>query len=159
MVSTTSVGDRLRARRIELGLTLLTVATDAGLSVPYVANLEKGRGNPTLDVIVALADALRLSPAALLEGDDLEGDEPDEPVDKTFVGLPPSLVDYAQGKMLGQPTDRLAEHLDLSVKETRALVLRAMAAAPRPSHRVVSRQDCRRLLDVYTLIVTDPGDG
>jgi transcriptional regulator with XRE-family HTH domain len=153
MVSTTSVGERLRARRIELGLTLLAVATEAGVSVPYVANLEKGRGNPTLDVIVGLAGALGLSPAALLEGD-----EPDEPVDKAFVDLPASLADYAHGKVLGQPTERLAEHLAIPVEETRSLVLRAMAAAPRPVGRVLSRQDCRRLMDVYSLIVTDPSD-
>jgi DNA-binding XRE family transcriptional regulator len=57
---------RLRARRAQLGLTLLTVATEAGLSVPYIANLEKARGNPTLDVIVALARALDVSPAELI---------------------------------------------------------------------------------------------
>jgi plasmid maintenance system antidote protein VapI len=153
MVSTTTVGERLRARRIELGLTLLAVATQAGVSVPYVANLEKGRGNPTLDVIVALADALGLSPGALLEGD-----EPDKPVDKAFVGLPGSLVDYAHGKLLGQPTARLAEHLGIPVDEARSLALRAMAAAPRPVGRVLSRQDCRRLMDVYWLIVSDQGE-
>jgi transcriptional regulator with XRE-family HTH domain len=153
-VSTASLGERLRARRNELGLTLLGVATEAGLSVPYVANLEKGRGNPTLDVIISLADALGTSPAALLE---LDG--PDEPIDKTLMGLPPALVEYGQGKALGEPTKRLAEHLAIPVAEARSLLLRAMAAAPRPTGRVLSRQDCRRLVDVYTLIVTDPSRG
>jgi transcriptional regulator with XRE-family HTH domain len=157
VVSTASAGERLRARRMELGLTLLTVATSAGVSVPYVANLEKGRGNPTLDVIVALAEALGLSPATLLEDD--EPDELDEPMDKTLVGLPPSLVEYAQGKLLAQPTERLAGYLGISAQEARSSALRGMAAAPRPASRVLSRQDCRRLLDVYTLIVLDPTDG
>jgi transcriptional regulator with XRE-family HTH domain len=154
VVSTASVGERLRARRWELELTLLAVATDAGLSVPYVANLEKGRGNPTLDVIVALAGALGIPPAALLEGDG-----PDQTVDQVFVDLPPALVEYAHGKVLRQPTKRLAEHLGRSVEKTRSLLLGAMAATPRPTGRDLSRQDCRRLIDVYTLIVTDPGEG
>ena len=34
------------------------VAVQAGLSVPYIANLEKAHGNPTLDPLVRLADAL-----------------------------------------------------------------------------------------------------
>ena len=154
MVSTASVGERLRARRWELELTLLAVATDAGLSVPYVANLEKGRGNPTLDVIVALAGALGIPPAALLEGDGS-----DQTVDRAFIDLPPALVEYAHGKVLRQPTKRLAEHIGISVEMTRSLLLGAMAATPRPAGRDLSRQDCRRLLDVYTLILTDPGDG
>ncbi|MGC1281309.1 MAG: helix-turn-helix transcriptional regulator, partial [Streptosporangiaceae bacterium] len=42
------LGRRLRARRSAQGRTLASVAMQAGLSVPYVANLENGRGNPTL---------------------------------------------------------------------------------------------------------------
>ena len=42
------------------------VAVQAGLSVPYIANLEKARGNPTLDPLVRLADALGTHVADLL---------------------------------------------------------------------------------------------
>ena len=41
------LGARLRARRLALGMTLAEVAERAGLSLPYVSNLERGRGNPT----------------------------------------------------------------------------------------------------------------
>ena len=34
------------------------VAEQSGLSLPYVSNLERGRGNPTLDALRALAKAL-----------------------------------------------------------------------------------------------------
>lgn len=54
------IGSLARRRREELGLTLREVAIVAGLSVPYIANLEKARGNPTLDTLVRLADALQL---------------------------------------------------------------------------------------------------
>jgi len=40
------IGRQLRARRTAAGRTVASVATDAGLSVPYIANLENGRGNP-----------------------------------------------------------------------------------------------------------------
>jgi transcriptional regulator with XRE-family HTH domain len=55
-----AVGRVARARREDLGLTLREVASNAGLSLPYVANLEKGRKNPTLDTLVRLSIALDL---------------------------------------------------------------------------------------------------
>ena len=42
-----AIGRQLRARRTAAGRTVASVAADAGLSVPYIANLENGRGNPT----------------------------------------------------------------------------------------------------------------
>ncbi len=148
------LGQRLRARRTQLGLTLMTVATRAGLSVPYVANLEKGRANPTLDVIVGLASALGVRTAELLAGDD----EPGEEIDDLFLGLPPVLVDYAQGRVMHAQTERLAAQAGMSVDDMRSALLRAIAAAPRPTGRTLSPRDCHRLLDTYQLILTDPGD-
>jgi transcriptional regulator with XRE-family HTH domain len=132
----------------------MAVATAAGLSVPYVANLEKGRGNPTLDVIVGLAGALGVRPSELLAGDD----EPGAQIDETFLGLPPVLVDYAQGRTHQGQTERIAAQGGLSVSETRSVLLQAMAAAPRPVRRALSKDDCRRLLDAYQLVLADPGD-
>ena len=48
----------LRDRRKAAGRTIASVAVDAGLSVPYIANLENGRGNPTLAALDRLATAL-----------------------------------------------------------------------------------------------------
>ncbi|MET9269840.1 helix-turn-helix transcriptional regulator [Kribbella sp. NPDC003557] len=52
------LGDVLRDRRKAAGRTIASVAVDAGLSVPYIANLENGRGNPTLAALDRLATAL-----------------------------------------------------------------------------------------------------
>ncbi|GAA0934166.1 hypothetical protein GCM10009554_19950 [Kribbella koreensis] len=48
----------LRARRKAANRTIASVAVDAGLSVPYIANLENGRGNPTLSALDRLVTAL-----------------------------------------------------------------------------------------------------
>lgn len=53
-----AIGRELRARRAAAGRTVASVAADAGLSVPYIANLENGRGNPTTAALTRLADAL-----------------------------------------------------------------------------------------------------
>ncbi|MER7246225.1 helix-turn-helix transcriptional regulator [Kribbella sp. NPDC000426] len=52
------LGDVLRDRRKAAGRTIASVAVDAGLSVPYIANLENGRGNPTVAALDRLATAL-----------------------------------------------------------------------------------------------------
>jgi transcriptional regulator with XRE-family HTH domain len=48
----------LRDRRKAANRTIASVAVDAGLSVPYIANLENGRGNPTLSALDRLVTAL-----------------------------------------------------------------------------------------------------
>ena len=61
------IGRQLRARRAAAGRTVASVAMDAGLSVPYVANLENGRGNPTLSALTRLAAALDTELAVSLD--------------------------------------------------------------------------------------------
>jgi transcriptional regulator with XRE-family HTH domain len=59
-VDQAEIGRQLRARRTAAGRTVASVAADAGLSVPYIANLENGRGNPTTAALTRLTEALGL---------------------------------------------------------------------------------------------------
>ena len=65
-----TIGRQLRARRTAAGRTVASVAADAGLSVPYVANLENGRGNPTTTALTRLAGALGMRLLVTLEPDE-----------------------------------------------------------------------------------------
>jgi len=58
MLTAVELGEVLRERRKAAGRTIASVAVDAGLSVPYIANLENGRGNPTVSALDRLATAL-----------------------------------------------------------------------------------------------------
>jgi transcriptional regulator with XRE-family HTH domain len=58
MLAAVELGEVLRERRKAAGRTIASVAVDAGLSVPYIANLENGRGNPTVSALDRLATAL-----------------------------------------------------------------------------------------------------
>jgi transcriptional regulator with XRE-family HTH domain len=150
MDATESFGQRLRDRRSALGLTLLAVAIRAGVSVPYVANLEKGRGNPTLDVIVALADALEVPVISLVGTDPApRGTESQE------EALPQALLDYARGDLFQGTTQRLAELAQRPEEEMRRAVVEWMLAVPLPPGRELSRQDCRRVLDAFVLVLGD----
>ena len=72
---TASVGRVARRIRDELGLTLANVADQAGISPGMLSRLETGRVSPSLETIVALAGALGVKPALLLQDvGEAEGD-------------------------------------------------------------------------------------
>lgn len=50
----------LRRRRRELGVTQADLARLAGLSLHGVSDIETGRGNPTLETLLKILDALGL---------------------------------------------------------------------------------------------------
>ena len=59
-------GARVRALRIEKGMSQEGLAHDAGLDRSYVGQVERGERNVTLDNIYRLAEALRVDAGALL---------------------------------------------------------------------------------------------
>lgn len=61
------IGRVARRIREELGLTLASVAQQARISPAMLSRLETGRVSPSLETIVALADALGVKPALLLQ--------------------------------------------------------------------------------------------
>lgn len=64
----TVLGQRLRDRRHQLGLTLKDLANATGLSVPFLSQVENGYGTPSLTTLFALARELGTTPEALLAG-------------------------------------------------------------------------------------------
>ena len=60
--------DNVRRRRNELGLTQADLAFKAGIDRTYIASLETGRRNVSLDLIGELANALDCDAADLVVG-------------------------------------------------------------------------------------------
>jgi transcriptional regulator with XRE-family HTH domain len=60
------LGRRLKALRTARKLNQVTLAKRAGVTQPYIVAMEKGRENPTLDVLERLAKALKVSLAELV---------------------------------------------------------------------------------------------
>jgi transcriptional regulator with XRE-family HTH domain len=140
------LGVRLRRRRTAAGRTIASVAADAGLSVPYIANLENGRGNPTLSAVNSLATALG---ARLI----VELAEDDQPAQETPVALPDSLARFSRSPRFRTEAARLAEATKMAETVMRERLLQAMAglgslAATRP----LSELDWHRILDAAVLI-------
>ncbi|MBP2314218.1 helix-turn-helix domain-containing protein [Azospirillum soli] len=68
-------GAILRDLRTAQGLSQEELAFRAGMSVPYLSDLERGRSNPSLAMVVDLARALATHPSAMLAGLIIEGGE------------------------------------------------------------------------------------
>jgi y4mF family transcriptional regulator len=52
------IGETIRLRRKELGITQPDLADLAGISINTLYKLERGQGNPSLDVITKVATVL-----------------------------------------------------------------------------------------------------
>ncbi|MGW4798836.1 helix-turn-helix domain-containing protein [Nonomuraea sp. NPDC004297] len=148
------LGRRLRARRAALGRTVASVAADAALSVPYVANLENGRGNPTVAALDRLAEALGTRLVIALAD---PGAEPERPAP------PPSLVEFTRGRRFRRTAGRLAELRGEDDAGVRAMLAGALAAVAVPLRPGLAEEDWEeedwaRLLDALTLILGHRSD-
>jgi len=62
----TLVGEVLRRHRLEQRRTLAEVSREACVSVPYLSEVERGRKEPSSEILAAVCDSLRIELADLL---------------------------------------------------------------------------------------------
>lgn len=60
------VGKNVRKLRQQKRMTQEELAFEAGIDLTYVGGIERGRRNPSLDVMVRIAAALSVPPTRLL---------------------------------------------------------------------------------------------
>jgi transcriptional regulator with XRE-family HTH domain len=150
-VEDSAIGRQLRARRTAAGRTVASVATDAGLSVPYIANLENGRGNPTTAALARLAEALGLRLVIALIPDE-EGQAGMAVAPK----IPPSLVRLGRTARFRRAVTAMAAAIDLDADEFSAQLVAALAALAQAMGKDLAEPDWWRLLDALLLIATHP---
>lgn len=56
----------VRAARERLGLSQEALADEAEIDRTYISGIERGKRNPSVDLLARLAEALKTTPAALL---------------------------------------------------------------------------------------------
>jgi transcriptional regulator with XRE-family HTH domain len=140
------LGRRLRTRRAATGRTLASVAVDAGLSVPYIANLENGRGNPTLGALTSLARALGSRLDVSLSGPH----EPAAPAPPAPEPVPP----FARSARFTAEARRLAQASGLDELTVRERLLAAFTAVAAVTGHSLDDLDHHRILDTIVLINT-----
>ena len=147
-----AIGRELRARRTAAGRTVASVAADAGLSVPYIANLENGRGNPTTTALTRLAEALGMQLVVTLgpAGESRQAAAGPPPV------VPASLVRLGRTARFRQALQAIATAQDLDADESSRDLVAALAALAQALGRDLAEADWWRLLDALLLIATHP---
>lgn len=143
-----AIGHQLRARRTAAGRTVASVAADAGLSVPYIANLENGRGNPTTAALRRLAEALGLRLVVTLAPDEAGLAVPPE--------IPSSLVRLGRSRRFRRSVTAMATALDRDADELSGQFVVALAALAQAMGRELAEEDWWRLLDALLLIAVHP---
>jgi len=148
------LGHQLRVLRTAAGRTVASVAQDAGLSVPYIANLENGRGNPTLLALSRLASALGMRLAvSLVPAGDGRAAVPDAPAE-----LPGSLVRVRRTAEFQRATEVMATALGREPGEFSTGLTGAMAALAAALGTEPSEADWWRLVDAVLLMAALPAD-
>jgi len=147
-VEQSAIGHQLRARRTAAGRTVASVATDAGLSVPYVANLENGRGNPTTAALARLAEALgmRLIITLVPDEDNQQATGPASPA------VPASLVRLGRTARFRQAVKAMTATLDVNAAEFSARLVAALAALAHAMDKDLTEPDWWRILDALVLV-------
>ena len=74
------LGSAIRARRHQRGMTLVEVAAIAGLSHPFLSQLERGRARPSMRSLTAIASTLGTTAQALMAASELPAVPDAEPV-------------------------------------------------------------------------------
>jgi transcriptional regulator with XRE-family HTH domain len=147
-----AIGRELRARRTAAGRTVASVAAEAGLSVPYIANLENGRGNPTTTALTRLAGALGLQLAITLAPDE----EAQQPEASAAPEIPASLVRLGRTTRFRQAVTVIAAALDQDTDEIGVQLVAALAMLAHAMGKDLAEADWWRLLDALLLIATHP---
>jgi transcriptional regulator with XRE-family HTH domain len=163
-VDQAEIGRQLRARRTAAGRTVASVASDAGLSVPYIANLENGRGNPTTAALTRLAEALGLRLVVTLAPAEEDAGTAGSAVAGSAVaglaagtpGIPASLVRLGRTDRFREAVAVMAPALDAGPDEFAGQLVAALAALAQAMGRDLAEPDWWRLLDALVLVAAHP---
>ena len=143
------VGSQLRALRAASGRTVASVAAEAGLSVPYIANLENGRGNPTTTALGRLASALGRQLVITLA-------PPQDEPRPAAAEIPASLVRLSRTARFRLATARLAAELGADHQALVAELVTALGSVGAVLDRDLADADWWRLIDAVLLVATCP---
>jgi transcriptional regulator with XRE-family HTH domain len=129
-----------------------SVAADAGLSVPYIANLENGRGNPTTTALTRLAGALGMQLVVTL----VPAEESQQAGGSAAPEVPSSLVRLGRTARFRQAVEVMAENLDLDAGEFAVQLVAGLATLAHTMGKDLAEPDWWRLLDALVLIAAHP---
>lgn len=78
------VGNRIKNKRKEKGISQGQLAERAGVSLPYISDIENGKKNISINVLVAISESLDVTPNYLLGIEEKNVDGISEELDSIF---------------------------------------------------------------------------
>ncbi len=96
-----NLADKIRDARAQRGMTRNALATDSGVSLRFLAQLESGQANPSILVLRRIATAMGFSPDALLS------EQPIRPIEQTLLM---QVVNRLSGEDLESARQLLRQH-------------------------------------------------
>jgi len=90
-------GDRIKARRTELGMTQEALAERAGISKGFLSDVENGKRNVSAETLRDLATVLNRTLDFLMSGEESESKS------RETVQIPPALADLAERENIPFP--------------------------------------------------------
>ena len=143
----TTIGQRIRARRQRAQWKLKDLAEKTGLSIPYLSDLERDQGNPTVETLRAIAAALDCDLT------DLIGETTNSPGGDIALSI--SLQRFLDSDDFATRLKQLAERLGRPIDDDlRIEAINLLASAPKRSAGELTKSDWNQLLDFYSLIAT-----
>lgn len=111
-MSINSIGDRIKALRKELSLTLKDLSEKANISISFLSDIENGRSNPSLERLNDIAKALDTTTSYLLGENQLVNEKnetqlnkrDEKDIEKRLNQIKTELMENQNGLMLsGEP--------------------------------------------------------
>jgi len=147
-----TIGRQLRALRTGAGRTVASVAADAGLSVPYIANLENGRGNPTTAALTRLAEALGMRLDLTL----VPVDDAQQAIPSRAPEVPASLMRLGRTGRFRRAATTIATTQGLDAEEFSRELVTALAMLAQTLNQELAEADWWRVLDALVLVAVHP---
>ncbi len=138
-VKVTDLGDYLREQRQAARLSIRQLATLAGVSNPYLSQVERGLRKPSAEVLQQIAKGLRISAEALYVRAGILDSE-GRPDVEAAIGADPALTDRQRRALLDIYASFKAEGHRPDLTSEAA----AVADAPTPSRPTVRRAAANR---------------
>lgn len=96
-----SLGEYLRSQRGQAQLSLRQLADQAGVSNPYLSQIERGLRRPSAEVLQQIAQALRISAESLyVRAGILDAEVASPHTVEVAIGLDPALTDRQKSVLL-----------------------------------------------------------
>ena len=89
MTSLERLGEKLKAARKKKGLTQQKLADLSHVSLKHIQNCERGKKNPSFEILQALAKVLDISLDSLLAPDMLEDEQAANEMRQIYLSCPP----------------------------------------------------------------------